>query len=391
MTIRIRKKKNKKNGVSLLILVGIIILFFFFSGLIKYTSCFNYRNDGIKNVLSQLKNHYEVKQKNNEIVLIANGFKQIKDILTEIEDIISNENGLITDYEIRKKQSHIVLMLFVKLNKDNNIYKIIVTKQFSATGQFQKPILFPEIENSTGPKLCIIIDDAGYNNPSTYQFVKLPIKMGIAVLPFLKNSKKIAGLIKVNNKEVLLHMPMEPENYRSRQIKLFKKEILTSMSDFQINKTVDEMLNNIQYAAGINNHQGSMATSDRRVMTAVLKKVKRTKLFFIDSLTSKKSVTKGIAKVLEVNYGIRDVFLDNKDNYKYIEKQMKQLITIAQKRGKAIGIGHIGKKNTYKVIKDYISVIQSKGIEMVYPSEIIINFKDKEVSKNVTENINNIN
>ena len=137
-------------------------------------------------------------------------------------------------------------------------------------------------------------------------------------------------------------------------------DILSSKSRAEIFKTMDEMLDTITYVSGFNNHQGSRATSDRRLMRAVLSKVRNQNMYFIDSLTSSKSVTRRLAIELQVNYGTRNIFLDNRDDYDYIKKQMEKLIRISLKKGKAIGIGHVGRDNTYQVIKDYIPYIKAR-------------------------------
>ncbi len=392
-TIRKKRKKNRKNGLKIFVILCTIAFLGLFFFLIRVTLLSN--NFGIvfvDKVLLQLNNDHYVTTDGNEIHLMVSKSKNIKDVFIELEDAINRENGTILDYSIRKNNRELVLTLFVNLNNDENRdFKFIVRKQFSKQDKIQYEIPFQKPDQEAKNKICIIIDDAGYNSELIYSYVELPIKMGIAVLPCLRNSRKIASLIHENNKEVLMHMPMEPEDYETREIKLMPKEILTSMSRIDIFRTMKEMLNTVPYASGINNHQGSRATSDRKLMHAVLSKVESRNMYFIDSLTGKKSVTRKMAKKLQINYGIRDVFLDNIDEYDYIKTQMEELIRISLKRGKAIGIGHIGKINTYQVIKDYIPCIKAKGIKLVYPSEIIDKFYNKEVSNNVTENINYFN
>lgn len=342
-------------------------------------------DDGfIESVLLQLDIYYQNVQYDNDIVITVDHSLKIKDVLSRVEKIVSHNDGVITDYSFLKDKNSVKLVLEIrKDSKTGKSYHITVSTPSSSV----VPSEFSSSqENLTRAKVCIILDDAGYSNPLTVKFIQLPVKMGIAVLPFLKNSVKTARLIKESGKEVILHMPMEPKDYERRKIRLFKKEILISMSTGKIHRVMDEMLNNVPFVTGINNHQGSGATADIRVMEAVLLKVKEKNLFFVDSLTSRNSVSKKVAKKLKVDYSRRDVFLDNKDDYQYVKKQMEQLIKIALKRGQAVGIGHISKKSTYRVIRDYIPLFKDKKIEMVNPSDIIDKFSDKEVTSYVTEN-----
>ncbi|MBU1076847.1 MAG: divergent polysaccharide deacetylase family protein [Spirochaetes bacterium] len=391
MTFKRRRKRAGKDGFKLFLFFGLVIVFILFALFLRliHDLDHDHKSDSfINNVLLHLDNKYHTRRMGSVIYVSVDRSKRLQDILSEVEQVISGENGSLSGYQIKKNGSDISLQLTIhSRGAEEQTYQMIISKNDPE----KDDQLFMEGGVHQGPIICIIIDDAGYNSPLTSKFIKLPVKLGIAVLPFLKNSAKIAGMIKEADKEVLLHMPMEPENYRERRIKLFESEILTGMTVKQIHETMERMLTSIPHVTGVNNHQGSRVTADKRVMKAVLDKIKKKKLYFIDSLTSKKSVTRSITGQLQVNYGIRDVFLDNRNEYSYIAGQMEKLINIALKKGKAIGIGHIGNENTYKVVKDYISIIRSKGIKMVNPSEIINKFTNKEVTDNVKENIFSFN
>ena len=66
-------------------------------------------------------------------------------------------------------------------------------------------------------------------------------------------------------------------------------------------------------------------------------------------------------------YIFRDVFLDNTQNLKDIENELKKAVQIAKKRGFAIAIGH-PKKQTLKVLKNSGDIL--KGVEVVYLKDI---------------------
>lgn len=381
--------KKKKDVILIRSLLALFILLFIGSIIFLIQNKVSVKSN---DVLSQINKFYETKQINSDIFIYVQKNGKVNLVLSKVEAILSKKNKTIKDYSLDKTKNKITLTLKVQDNYEpTEQFQIIIQKDIETVEEPVEPFLpTPQsnilIPNRNMAQICIIIDDAGYNNKNNDDFISLPIKMGIAVLPFINSSQKIAQLIHEHNKEVILHMPMEPKNYESRHIRLFERTILCNMNPYQIKQTMDDMLNNLKYAVGINNHQGSKATEDNNIMETVLSYVKRNNLFFIDSLTSQQSVTVQIAKNLGVNYGKRDVFLDNKTDYSYIKNQMEKLIAIALKKGKAIGIGHIQNINTYKVIRDYIPIIESKNIEFVFPSEIIYKFYNKEVSQNVTKN-----
>ena len=64
------------------------------------------------------------------------------------------------------------------------------------------------------------------------------------------------------------------------------------------------------------------------------------KVFYIDSVTIGNSVAAMAARVRNVPYMRRDIFLDNSVNADDIDAQFEELIRVAKRKGSAIAIGH---------------------------------------------------
>ncbi len=217
------------------------------------------------------------------------------------------------------------------------------------------------------PKVAVIFDDVGENIELVKEISKLNIPVTVSVLPFLLYSKKSAVLARENNIEVMLHLPMEPHD---SDVPPGIHAITTEMPDDEIIKWTRESIQNIPYIRGINNHMGSKATEDKRVMRAVLGVAKYYNLYFVDSRTSSKSVVLKIAKEMEIPIGLNQWYLDNKNNIEYIKDRLEQLIKIVLDKGEVIAIGHFRYK-TIKAFKDYIAKFKDNGIDFVYVSEIV--------------------
>ncbi len=71
------------------------------------------------------------------------------------------------------------------------------------------------------------------------------------------------------------------------------------------------MLETVPHAVGVNNHQGSRATSDAALMQALMPLLRERGLFFIDSRTDAKTVAYDMAKRDGVRAASRKVFLDD--------------------------------------------------------------------------------
>jgi polysaccharide deacetylase 2 family uncharacterized protein YibQ len=189
----------------------------------------------------------------------------------------------------------------------------------------------------TGPKVAIIIDDCGYNVPRCLQFLDMPIPLTISILPLTPHARELEADALARGKFVMLHLPMQPD---STDYHPGPGAITTSMSDEQVQAQVEADIASVPGAPGANNHMGSKATSDPRVMKDVLEVFARQHLFFIDSMTSLTTVGEATAEQLGVPTAKRDVFLDDSKDLPYIEGQFAELQRVALKQGTAIAIGH---------------------------------------------------
>jgi polysaccharide deacetylase 2 family uncharacterized protein YibQ len=199
------------------------------------------------------------------------------------------------------------------------------------------------------PFVSIVIDDYGYFvNETVTLSLTSEIPITVAIIPFQEYSKDIFSLAKKYNKEVIVHMPMETIKKKLN----IKPYISTKMSDNEIIKLLDEAFNEID-GIGLNNHMGSLATADERVMTTVLRYLSSRGKIFLDSLTTINSVTPRVAKQYGIHILVRDVFIDNNSSEYYILSQLERVKEVATKKGYCIAIGHIRPNTISTLLKWY--------------------------------------
>ncbi len=217
-------------------------------------------------------------------------------------------------------------------------------------------------------KIAIVLDDWGYNASCLSMLKQITQPVTIAVLPNLPYSRRSAFEAKRKNFEVILHLPMEPlsGDYSSWE----KDTITTEMDDATIRTIFARQLASIPYAKGVNNHMGSKATSDYRVMKTIFECLKKRKLYFLDSFVTSGSVAKQMARMTKVRFARRDIFLDNEEDPEYISSQLERLKEKAQDNGVAIGIGH-ARPNTLKVLVKELPRIKKEGYKFVLVSEVL--------------------
>ncbi len=222
-----------------------------------------------------------------------------------------------------------------------------------------------EIEEDIRGNIVIIIDDFGYRDDNVSEgFLSLDADITFAVIPGHQNSKVFAAKADQNGYEVIVHMPMESTN-ETRGEKEYK--LTTSMTSDEIESRVEKVISEFPEAVGMNNHQGSKATSDKRIMNIVGNVLKRHGKYFIDSRTSSETVAETTMRSRGVPTIRRHVFLDNENQKNKIREQLYKLADKAELKGLAVGIGH-AKTNTLKVLKQEIPRLKEHGFKFQFAS-----------------------
>jgi len=217
------------------------------------------------------------------------------------------------------------------------------------------------------PVVAIIIDDFGYDLNLAKRFMALDTKLTCAVLPHSVYFRQIAEQAQKEGHEVMLHQPMEPNEYP--MIDPGPGALLSSMSPDERIKQLNANIDLIPGVCGVNNHMGSKTTTMSDEMNQVFTVLKKRGLFFIDSRTTAATLSMSSARLFKVPFAERDVFLDHVRNASEIRAQVEHLINIAEVHGKALGIGH-PYEVTYEVLKKALPEMK-KRVRLISASEIV--------------------
>ncbi len=235
-------------------------------------------------------------------------------------------------------------------------------------GEEEREETAPEESNTASPQVAIVIDDLGWHTRAVPVLEDISVPLTMAVLPERPESMSLYRRW-IDQFEFILHMPMEPEGYPDDDPG--ERALFTSMSREEIQQTLEEVLERYPRVVGMNNHMGSEFISYRPGMEAVMEKLSRRNLFFLDSNTTRESVAMDVAPEHNVPAVKNNVFLDLQTNKEHIRGQFQQLIKKAKEEGAAIGIGHIQSYNTALVLREKIPEYKEKGIEFVYLSGLV--------------------
>ncbi|MCF6177854.1 MAG: divergent polysaccharide deacetylase family protein, partial [Geopsychrobacter sp.] len=196
----------------------------------------------------------------------------------------------------------------------------------------------PEKLSSQRPKIAIIMDDMGRSLRDFDELMALGLPVTPAILPQTSFATRGARVLKENDHEYMIHLPMEPKKYPA--ISPGPNALLLDLSRDELQSRVAQYFQKVPGAVGGNNHMGSRFTENRPAMRAVLEGLKTAGLFFVDSRTIGDSVAFDEARRMGLETAQRDIFLDNQENTTYIGRQLRKMVKIAEEKGTAIAICH---------------------------------------------------
>ncbi len=198
-------------------------------------------------------------------------------------------------------------------------------------------------------KVAIVIDDIGNQKKLALDIMNIDLNLSFSILPNRPFSQVLAKKAGSLGRDILLHIPMEPQDHKWNP---GKGALLLSMSREQIITTMEDDIAQVPMAIGVNNHMGSAFTENRAAMGIFLNDLRHKNLFWLDSLTSPKSVGFEMSGNIGLPTAKRGVFLDNIQKSARIIRQLDKLLNLARRRGYAIGIAH-PHPETLKALKRY--------------------------------------
>lgn len=229
------------------------------------------------------------------------------------------------------------------------------------------PVTNAPTGKSSGPRLAIILDDLGSDRAAADAIFALPYPLTISVLPNHEHSVEIAAEAKRRGFQVLLHLPMQSVANEHPEA----QELHPGMQAADVSALVEKFLQNVPGVAGVNNHQGSQATSDPQLMSELMPVLRDRHLFYIDSRTTAATVAFDTAQELGVRSSFRNVpFLDDVPEVAAVRKQLQLAIRGAREKGEAIAIGH-PHPATLQALREVLPQARAQGVQLVFASDLV--------------------
>lgn len=229
-------------------------------------------------------------------------------------------------------------------------------------------------ETPVQPVIAIIIDDIGDSYDAGKQVIELPGPVACAFLPHTPYARELALAAHAQNKEVMLHLPLEAVAGKA----LGPGGLTLKDTEQRFRETVRANIAAIPYVRGVNNHMGSLLTRHPGAMEWLMDELLAAgNLFFIDSYTTVSSVALQLAYENGIPAARRDVFLDSDPAPGEVRYQFERLLALARRDGHAIAIGH-PYPVTLELLGEQLPRLESQGVKLV-PVLNVIQLREQEV------------
>lgn len=239
------------------------------------------------------------------------------------------------------------------------LYLVILLSCFSVAVPISNAAVSPQTEKAK-PMITIVIDDIGYQ-ARDFGFLDLPKEITFSILPNAQFSTILAQRAHAQDRDVMLHMPME-SLVPSRE--LGKAPLMSNMARQELANIFKDALVSVPFAIGVNNHMGSKFTQLSGPLQGVMDLLEDTGMFFLDSRTTPFSKAYEIAKSSNISALRRDVFLDHEQTPEFMQIQLERLIKKAKKNGRALAIAH-PHKNTLIFLQEALPTLYAAGVVLV--------------------------
>ncbi len=223
-------------------------------------------------------------------------------------------------------------------------------------------------ERDRRPRIALVIVGLGLSEASTQAAIqRLPGAVTLAFAPYAKTLDRWIPLARAAGHEVLLTLPMEPDNFPADDPG--PHTLLTSLAPAENLKRLRWVLSRTSGYVGVINDMGARFTTSSRHLDPVLGELKRRGLMFVDSGASLRSVAARMATRIGLARAINNRFIDVKASRAAIDQRLSEIERIARTSGHALGVG-TPYPVTFERVGRWLRGFEKKGLILVPVSAV---------------------
>ena len=224
---------------------------------------------------------------------------------------------------------------------------------------YARPSRYVVAKAGDPPRIAVLVTGLGLPDAPAGDVLKgLPAAVSVAYGAYGRNLQESVSRARGNGHEVLLQIPLEPNNYPT--VDPGPHTLLTTLPPQDNMKRLQWLMSRYTGYVGVTNHMGEKFEATSESLTPVLEELKRRGLLYVDDGSAKDSTVSQIAGAIGLDYSVANVQIDSGN----LAKQLAQLETTAKERGAAIGVVK-ATPATVKQLSDWAAKLEAKGFVLV--------------------------
>ena len=224
---------------------------------------------------------------------------------------------------------------------------------------YSRPSRYAVANPSAPPRVAILMTGLGLPDaPQKTVLEGLPAQVSIAYGAYGRSLQDAVIAARAGGHEVLLQIPLEPENYPN--VDPGPHTLLTALPPADNIKRLQWLMSRYTGYVGVTNHMGGKFQASAESVSPVLEELKARGLLYVDAEGAQSSAAGKVAETIGLDYSVVDVQIDAGD----LAQQLAKLEQVAKERGAAIGVVR-AKPATAKQLADWAAKLEGKGIVLV--------------------------
>ena len=224
---------------------------------------------------------------------------------------------------------------------------------------YARPSRYAVANAGDPPRIAILVTGLGLPGGPAGDVLKgLPAPMSVAYGAYGRNLQDGVTSARDSGHEVLLHIPLEPDNYPT--VDPGPHTLLTTLPPEENMKRLQWLMSRYTGYVGVTNHMGAKFEVTSTSLTPVLEELKRRGLLYVDDGSVQGSTAGQIAGAIGLDYSVVSVQIDAGN----VAKQLAELEAAAKQRGAAIGVIK-ATPATIKQLTDWANKLEAKGFVLV--------------------------
>ncbi len=217
----------------------------------------------------------------------------------------------------------------------------------------------PFNHKDTRPRIGIVVTGLGLSDAATEAAIQaLPGGVTLAFAPYSAKLDSWITLAHASGHEVLIDIPMEPNNFPPYDPG--PQALLTSLSTNDNLNRLDLALGQAIGYVGVMDFLGSRFTASRKHMLPILNAIKQRGLLYFDSGSSPGSTAPSLAQDLKMPFSTATLMLDESASRQSIDRKFTELEKQAKSEKQAIGIAS-PYPVTFEKISDWAILLRARG------------------------------